>query len=437
MTKQEIIPESKKVNHLILLVGGNPLPNAVAGRLLVRHGGRITLVYSADTKSVADDLETWFAKYHVVKITLKKVIESNAENVHTEVHNIINKDECTGLNYTGGTKTMAVHAHRAFRDILGKSATQMSSYLDSHKLKLIFDDGYYYDAIDNLPESFKLQDFIDLHASLRINPCNLPLTQAWLPDTSMVLAQGQRGFLSNTWRNWYDKYIKPLKQPRCKHKLKDSSESLVGWRYQYWQDEASLKATTVPFPEKKIGHKLKQELIGVGYPSDMADLNLGQAYNVLATPSIIPPAFQHLEIEELCAWFESKWLEHYVASCLEKSGLFDSVYIGVETILEEDKQQPVCFELDVVGIRGYQLFAISCTTKGGFDVKEKLFEVTTRARQLGGDEARIGLVCTNNKPSHIQSEIRATIDKHIRVFGSNHLRNLQTALTAWVEGRDS
>jgi hypothetical protein len=431
------IPENKKVDHLILLVGGNPLPNAVTGRLLVRNGGRITLVYSDDTKSVADDLETWFAKHHITNVNPKKVIESDAENIYVEVQSIINQEEDTGLNYTGGTKTMAVHAHRAFHDVLGKKATETSSYLDSHKLQLIFDDGSYYDAIDNLSAPFELQDFIDLHASLRINPCNPPLTSAWLPETALTLAKGWQRSLSRTWKDWYSDHIKPLKQSRFRHELKDSSESLVGWRYQYWQDEACLKATTVPFPEKKIGHKLKQELIAAGYPSDVSDLNLGQAYDVLATPSAIrADCPSDLEMEELCAWLEAKWLEHYVASCLEKSGLFDSVCIGVETILEEDKQRPVCFELDVVGIRGYQLFAISCTTSGGFHIKQKLFEVVMRARQLGGDEARIALVCTNDKPSHIQSESRATIDKHIRVFGSNHLRSLQTALAAWVEGRD-
>ena len=439
MKSEDRIPEDRKVDHLILLVGGNPLPNAVAGRLLVRDGGRITLVHSADTKSIANDLETWFAENQLPNVTPEEVIESNAEDIHTEVHNIINKNERTGLNYTGGTKTMAVHAHRAFRDILGKSAAQMSSYLDSQKLRLIFDDGHYYDAINNLPAPFKLQDFIDLHASLRINPCNPPLTSAWLPETSLALAKGWQNSLPSTWKKWYGNHIEPLKQSHPRHDLNDPATGiLIGWRYQHWQDKVHLNATNVPFPKGKIGRKLKQELILAGYSSDLSDLNLGQAYNVLATPStILPDCPSDFEMEELCAWLDAKWLEHYVASCLEKSGLFNSVYIGVETILEEDKEYPVCFELDVVGIRGYQLFAISCTTSDGFHVKKKLFEIATHARQLGGDEARIALVCTNNKPSHIQSESRATIDKHIRVFGSNHLRNLQNALTAWVEGRDS
>ena len=416
MHKHEQTLEDRKVNHLILLVGGNPLPNAVAGRLLVRNGGRITLVYSDDTKSVADDLAAWFVKYQVAKVTPKKVVESKAGNIHTEVQNIIDKNESTGLNYTGGTKTMAIHAHLAFHDVLGNKASKMSSYLDSRKLRLIFDDGHYDDAIKNLPAPFELQDFINLHASLRINPCNPPLPSAWLPETALTLAEGWQRSIAKTWKEWFRDHIKPLRQPRFRHELKDSLDNLVGWRYQYWQDYARLKeATPVPFPEGKVGRKLKEELMAAGYPTDLSDLDLGQAYKVLATPSVISAYFQQFEMEELCAWFEAKWLEHHVAGCLEKSGLFDSVYIGVETVLEEDKQHPVCYELDVVGIRGYQLFAISCSTSGGFDTKQKLFEVAMRARQLGGDEARIALVCMSDKPSHIQSQIRATIDKQIRV----------------------
>ena len=36
MSEDEKTLEGKTVDHLILLVGGNPLPNAVAGRLLVK-----------------------------------------------------------------------------------------------------------------------------------------------------------------------------------------------------------------------------------------------------------------------------------------------------------------------------------------------------------------------------------------------------------------
>lgn len=442
-----------KVKHLILLVGGNPLPNAVAGRLLVEAGGRVTLVHSAETSDIAKDIKKWFAKYNIATNKPVEVEEANPHNIHTEVQTLIDEKESTGLHYTGGTKAMAVHAHRAFRDILGKSAEKTSSYLDSRTLHIVFDDGRRYDAIDCLPEPFTVQDLIDLHASLRLNPCNLPLTEAWLPNTALALAKAgkivrkggrKRWELPSKWQNWYKTHIDPLhrqdengKRKSKYHPMKDEQNIISGWRFQNWKTDTVLRGQAIAFPEGRIGRVLRQEL---GYPSDQPQFNFGQAYQTLAAPSTIPVDFQHLEMEELCAWFESKWLEHYVASCLEHSGLFNSVSIGVELILKEAadrKSRPVSFELDVVGIRGYQVFAISCTTGGNFnETKKKLFEATMRARQLGGDEARIGLVCTNDNPSHIEGECRATIDKQIRVFGSRHLKTLQTDLSKWVTGRD-
>jgi hypothetical protein len=38
-----------KSQHLILLVGSNPLPNAVAAKLLLAEGGTVTLIHSKGT----------------------------------------------------------------------------------------------------------------------------------------------------------------------------------------------------------------------------------------------------------------------------------------------------------------------------------------------------------------------------------------------------
>jgi hypothetical protein len=102
------------------------------------------------------------------------------------------------------------------------------------------------------------------------------------------------------------------------------------------------------------------------------------------------------------------------------------------------------FEFDVAAMRGYQLFALSCTTesKKGM-VKSKLFEAYVRARQMGGDEARVGLVCCapqdnpDNNPSLIRSEIEETWDAKgkVRVFGAEHLLQLPDCFRAWFNSQ--
>jgi hypothetical protein len=95
---------------------------------------------------------------------------------------------------------------------------------------------------------------------------------------------------------------------------------------------------------------------------------------------------------------------------------------------------------------GYQLFAISCTTSSYHDrCKQKLFEAQLRARQLGGDEARVALVsCYNrNETDYLRKELSLIIgnqkeedkyDKRIEVFGRSDLDSTQFSkkLDRWI-----
>src|SRR5437868_4527147 len=60
--KEAIMPEIKvedldnyKAEHLLLLVGGNPLPNAVAASRLVKNHGTVTLLCTKGTDDIGKD----------------------------------------------------------------------------------------------------------------------------------------------------------------------------------------------------------------------------------------------------------------------------------------------------------------------------------------------------------------------------------------------
>ena len=102
------------------------------------------------------------------------------------------------------------------------------------------------------------------------------------------------------------------------------------------------------------------------------------------------------------------------------------------------------FDLDVAALRGYQLFAISCTTYDRKkEIKIKLFEAYIRARQLGGDEARIGMVCfapenhSDNNPANIEKEIKEEWDApgKFRIFGAEDLPHLTNRLKEWFNSQ--
>lgn len=93
------------------------------------------------------------------------------------------------------------------------------------------------------------------------------------------------------------------------------------------------------------------------------------------------------------------------------------------------------FELDVVAMRGYQLFAVSCSVDDTNKLlKSKLFEAYVRARQLGGDEARVALVCGSDDPAGLEEQIKQTLHSqgHIMVLGKQHWPNLAAKLQQWI-----
>ncbi len=102
---------------------------------------------------------------------------------------------------------------------------------------------------------------------------------------------------------------------------------------------------------------------------------------------------------------------------------------------EHTKTSNTNFELDCVAVRGYQLFAVSCTVDKKAVAKDHLIEVQARARQLGGDEARIALVCTTEDKKALLSEIQRDLDSgdRIKVFGREDIGNLSIRFEEWVK----
>ncbi len=173
-----------QVDHLLLLVGSNPLPNAVAGKLLTATSGTITLIHSRATDSLglAQRLKSWFLKagYLDTNIRFKEVEESNAASVYKNVQDVLNDVLKTykrdysnanmprmGLNYTGGTKVMSVQAYRALQDWDQEyEKDAVFSYLDARTLQMCFEGAPGREAISfpvGLKVDISIRDLLMLH----------------------------------------------------------------------------------------------------------------------------------------------------------------------------------------------------------------------------------------------------------------------------------
>ncbi len=92
-----------------------------------------------------------------------------------------------------------------------------------------------------------------------------------------------------------------------------------------------------------------------------------------------------------------KWLEKLAFQWLKQTGMINDdteIHININCLLSSQRG----FEIDLSLVQGHRLFVISCTStmkkdKALNECKNRLFEAATRARQLGGDLARVALIC--------------------------------------------
>jgi len=124
-----------QTDSLFLLIGTNPLPNYVAFRLLAKPECHIYFVHTEETGKIANRLvdamglpsDKW------TKILVK---DSDANDIFTKIYSHADGKHGLGLNYTGGTKSMAVHSYRAILDV---DPDAIFSYLDARRLELTID----------------------------------------------------------------------------------------------------------------------------------------------------------------------------------------------------------------------------------------------------------------------------------------------------------
>ena len=121
--------------------------------------------------------------------------------------------------------------------------------------------------------------------------------------------------------------------------------------------------------------------------------------------------------------------------------IFRSVEGG--RIQRSKHRDPQPFELDVVAVLGYQVVVVSCTTiktakpdgtsdsNGRMEIKRKAMEALIRAKQLGGEEARVVMLCCGenqfclNMEEGLEDEM-GDQSRHLRIWGKTRAGKLPT-----------
>ncbi|MBE9163851.1 Card1-like endonuclease domain-containing protein [Tychonema sp. LEGE 06208] len=407
-----------KVDHLFLLVGENPLPNYVAARLLLNPGGTPYLVYTTGTEKPAKRLQTILSSEPIGLKTAQLVPLNDGEADAYQIQKAIRskletiKDGKIGLNYTGGTKAMAVHAYRA---VFSKERPQtVFSYLDPRKLEMCIDsENTPIKPIKVKPEVLpvKLAKLFQIHSlELKANPTQ----EARLPDLAATLAEIFKD--EDKAKHWFDWYYKVF----CENARKKKNSNYGDWKSKSELEKLSVSLETAP--PAVIAYLKREKLVT---PDDKISLQVVQQKGIFT------------EIKHFCKYLDGLWLEHYVLQQVKNIADLHSIKdygLNFEVPLKGTRSG---FEFDVAFTRGYQLFAISVSTTSKRDLcKNKLFEAYLRARQMGGDEARVALICCTDEPDTLKAEVAVLDEKKIAVFGRDDLMDLASRIGEWIKQND-
>ena len=398
--------EQYKTRHLILLVGTNPLPNYIAGKLLVdmeeneQDPYRIHFVCTDKSMVFAKHLE-----YHLkpdneaLQCDFIEVKDSDPDDIRHKIEKILPQTNSIGLNYTGGTKAMAVHAYEAVK---ARYPNAVMSYLDARTLQMIIKEGS--QVVDKVPVghlvNISLGKLLDLHhyefLTTRKKGVFLPGTEPKFPQIARVLST----IPVNELRQWFE--------DNCQDIHKEDDEGKI----------ARIK--NLRLPQEGPYEILKCVYGGATTFEELAE---------------------QLGTDALNTWkyFDGFWLEDHVLMCLKRlqpECTLDEIgmNVRVQPKQKHNKTPGINFEFDNYAIRGYRLFGISCTTASWKAMsKQKLFEAYVRTTQMGGDEARVGVVCGTDRPDLVQAELEEIWDAHgkIAVWGARDIPYLEERLKIW------
>jgi hypothetical protein len=412
MSKSEL--DKYAVDHLFLLIGENVLPNYVAVKLLLKKGGTAYLVHTSGTQSQANRLSDVLKSEGSQSIQLVPLeeYESDAFHIQRILTPFFPRSGYIGMNYTGGTKAMAVHAYRKVLETYKDDA--VFSYLDARRLEMCIDrqDGERI-RIKVKPGllDIKLETVFHLHGlRLKSTPKQTPQLPELANELAKVFYEGEN---RKVWLSWYyDEF--------CSRTKKKTADGTLG---SWIEKDTHLENVIIPC------NGLLPTIL-----ESFRNLEFLDADGYLSLQRVKEAAIFE-KLKHFCKWLDGVWLEHYVLHQVElvvKEIHIADYGMSFNVPLSGTKEG---FEFDVALTHGYQLFAISCSTTSDRKLcKSKLFEAYLRAQQMGGSEARVALVCCSNEPDSLKAEIATLVgSSQVQVFGADSLLNLDQKITTWIQ----
>ncbi len=296
---------------LILLVGSNPLPNYLAAMHL--RPQRVHLIFTEETKAVRRRLSECLRESSIGVVDKPEYQLGDAIDARMIRRIVTQLPENAGLNYTGGTKTMATHIHAQWLASHGGKDSS-ASYLDDRGGQFRFDDG----TTQLLQIQLDLATLCQLHG---LRSKERSKVEGGPTDAQIVTMA--------------DSLTSPPSRAACLYNRLRAEGKLI---------------TQKDFKDNPL---TQEDLDTLGCSS---------------LPAPIPDqAWKKDRVEGWAKVLSSDWLEECVALLVRELNLpTTTIHAGVNAWDEEYAKPPKdgChFEVDVLVLRGHRLYAISCTTE--------------------------------------------------------------------------
>lgn len=382
MDEQYLYLETMK-KTLILLIGTNPLPNYLVAKYLLdkEEIDKIFLLHSANnpninqlsTENYANQLSALLnnSAIAIAKIALKNI--SSAIEIYSDLDDAITTmPENIHLNFTGGTKAMAVHIYNYFAtNHFVKSIA--FSYLDARNDALI-------------THSISNNNFNESKTSNISNQLSMNLNE--LVQLHDYKIESKYTDKENADFKDFDNYINDVNDISL---LKDFSKELnkiKGFEksIRNFQELTNFVNNNKYSAVLKVS-KFKQIINNTKIPN-----------NIFNNPTIDTINFQNY-LNTLNYFINDKYLEHLVFLTLkdaisqynttQNATSITNYGSSIEIRKDANNASIKKFEIDGFFVKGHNLFGISCTTAFKRNtVKAKGFEIIHRTKQIGGEEAR-------------------------------------------------
>lgn len=426
-------------SDLVLLIGTNPLPNFVVAKYFMENNPnlhRIWMIISEDTqfqestKKLADNLRSVLteinkdmkneidfpAPFPIRDIGDAELIDNTVSSMQRKIIKLENFCK-VHLNYTGGTKSMSVHAYHTIKEKFEAGQCEFS-YLDGRdfKLKMDFQKSK---TISKMRQKVNIStlELIKLHDCNKVGEFEKKKEKTLNTIKELEPARKYLEGLIGT-ENWQEKWrgfsdngylLKTIVDDMYSKQEKENSLPLETRMQKYVANEHVLEAMRLLSPE----YRLLQD------DNTIVPKNDGKRRNTN---------------EKAADFFGGVWLEHYLYEFLntkikemdEVKDAPQTTAIETDVSIKKENTQNKDFQIDLLLINGYQVCGISCTTDATPKIcKGKGFEIIHRTQQFGGEEAKAILVCflENEQIEDFETDIKShtSTDSKFKVLGIDDL----------------